>query len=36
MSLSWVVLEGFLKEEEKVEDGGLGVGTLRRDFLVGM
>lgn len=31
-----VVLEGFLEEEEKVEDGGLGVGVLSRDFMVGM
>lgn len=30
---SWVVLEGFLEgEEEEVEDGGLGVGALGRDF----
>lgn len=31
-----MVLEGFLEKEEKVEDRGLGVGSLSRDFTVGM
>lgn len=29
-----MILEGFL-EEEKVEDGGLGLGALSRDLTVG-